>query len=103
MGWWPAAGMGVLSAAACAWDLLKEVTIIFIISTIVWLQVKQQEGNIAPPLTENWIKDLLSMPPPIRIRSSFPLSHSLPSGSFHKLLIIILQRADRMKTTITEN
>ena len=53
MGWWPAAGMGVLSAAACAWDLLKEVTIIFIISTIVWLQVKQQEGNTAPPAHQN--------------------------------------------------
>ena len=37
------------------------------------------------------------------IRSSFPLSHSLPSGSFHKPLILIHQRADRMKTTITEN
>ena len=29
------------SAAVCAWDLLKEVTIIFITSTIVWSQVKQ--------------------------------------------------------------
>ena len=28
---------------------------------------------------------------------------SLPSGSFHKLLILIHQRVDRMKTTITEN
>ena len=28
---------------------------------------------------------------------------SLPSGSFHKLLILIHQRADRMKTTITGN
>ena len=32
---WPAAGLGALSAAVCAWDLLKEVAIIFIISTIV--------------------------------------------------------------------
>ena len=39
---WPAAGLGALSAAVCAWDLLKEVAIIFIISTIVWSQVKQQ-------------------------------------------------------------
>ena len=31
--WWPAAGLGELSAAVCAWDLLKEVTIIFITST----------------------------------------------------------------------
>ena len=37
MSWrWPAAGSGALSAAVRAWDLLKEVTIIFITSTIVW-------------------------------------------------------------------
>ena len=30
-------------------------------------------------------------------------TQSLPSGSFHKLLILIHQRADRMKTTITGN
>ena len=34
--WWPAARSGALSAAVRAWDLLKEVTIIFITSTIVW-------------------------------------------------------------------
>ena len=28
-------GLGALSAAVCAWDLLKEVAIIFITSTIV--------------------------------------------------------------------
>ena len=33
--WWPAAGLGALSAAEHAWDLLKEVTIVFITSTIV--------------------------------------------------------------------
>ena len=33
-----------------AWDLLKEVTVIFITSTIVWPQVKQQRGNTAPPI-----------------------------------------------------
>ena len=32
------------------WDLLKEVAIIFLTSTIVWPQVKQQGGNIAPPI-----------------------------------------------------
>ena len=31
--WWPAAGWGALSVAVPAWDLLKEVTIIFITST----------------------------------------------------------------------
>ena len=37
---WPAAGLGALSVAVHAWDLLKEVTITFITSTIVWPQVK---------------------------------------------------------------
>ena len=36
---WPAAGPGALSEAVLAGDLLKEVTIIFITSTIVWPQV----------------------------------------------------------------
>ena len=36
-------------------------------------------------------------------KSQFPQSQSLPSGSFHKPLILIHQRTDRMKTTITEN
>ena len=43
------------------------------------------------------------MAPPTRTRPSFPLSQSLPSGSFHKPLILFHQMADRMKTTITEN
>ena len=77
--------------AVAAWDLLKEVAIIFISSTIVWLEVKQQGGNRAPPSTKNWIKDLLNMALPIRIRPSFPLSQSLPSGSFHKALIVTNQ------------
>ena len=33
--WWPAAGLGALSVAVHAWDLLKEVAIIFITPTIV--------------------------------------------------------------------
>ena len=37
VGWgWPAAGLGTLSITVHAWDLLKEVTIIFITSTIVY-------------------------------------------------------------------
>ena len=48
--WWPAAGSGALSAAVTAWDLSKEVAIIFITSTIVWPQVKQQGGNTALPI-----------------------------------------------------
>ena len=41
--------------------------------------------------------------PSIRFFSSFPLSQSLSSGSFHKPLILLHRRADRLKTTITEN
>ena len=37
----------------------------------------------------------------IRARPRFPHSQSLPSGSFHKPLILIHQRTDRMKTTVT--
>ena len=38
-----------------------------------------------------------------RIRPSFPLSQLLPSGSFHKPLTLLHQRADRLKTTTPEN
>ena len=54
--WWPAAGLGALSVAVSAWDLLKEVAIIFITSTTVWSQVNNMEGTQLHPSTENWIK-----------------------------------------------
>ena len=101
--WWPAAGLGALSAEVPARDLLKEVAIIFITSTIVWPQVNNRVGTQLHPSAENWIKDLLSMALPIRTRPSFPLSQSLPSGSFHKPFKLLHQRAERMKTTVTEN
>ena len=41
--------LGALSVAVHAWDLLKEVTIIFITSTIVLPQVNNR-GNTAPPI-----------------------------------------------------
>ena len=100
---WDPAGSGALSAAVRAGDLLKEVTIIFITATIVWPQVKKQGGTKPHPSTENWINNLLSMAPPMRTRPSFTLSQSFPSGSFHKPLILLHRRADRMKITITEN
>ena len=53
--------------------------------------------------TGKFTEDLLSPAPLIRTRPSFPLSQSLPPGSFHKPLILIHQRADRLKTIITEN
>ena len=42
---WPAAGLGAMSVAAHAWDILKEVAIIFITSTIVWPQVNSRENS----------------------------------------------------------
>ena len=91
------------SVAMCAWDLLKEVTIIFITSTIVWPQVDKRKGTQPQPSTENWIRDLLSMALPIRTKPSFPLSKSPPSASFHKPFILLHQMEDRLKTTVTEN
>ena len=95
--------MGALSGAVHAWDVLKEVTIMFITSTIVRPQVNNREVTQIHPSTKTWITDFLSMAPLIRTRASFPLSQFLPSGSFHKPLILLHQRADRLKTTITEN
>ena len=57
---WPAAGLGTLSVALSAWDVLKEVAIIFITSTTVLPRVKQQEGNTAPPINRKWITDQTS-------------------------------------------
>ena len=69
---------------------------------LVWPQVNNREGTQPHPSTENWIKDLLNMALPIRTKQ-FPLNHSLPSGSFHKPLTFLHQRADRLKTIITGN
>ena len=38
--------------------------------------------------------------PPIRARSRFPHSQTLPSGSFHKPINLLHQRADRMETQL---
>ena len=90
--WWPAAGLGALSVAVHAWDLLKEVAITF---------TAGREHSSTHQ--QNRIKDLLSTAQPIRTRPSFPLSQFLPSGSIHKPLILLHRRADTLKTTITEN
>ena len=81
---WPAAGSGALSTVVGAQDLLKEVAIRFIDSTIVWPQVKQQGGNTALPINT---KDLLSMALPIRTRPRFPPQsvspiRNLPEASY---------------------
>ena len=73
---WPASGLEALTAAVHAWDLLKEVTIIFITSAIVWPQVNNRKRTQPNPSKENLIKDLLSMALPIKTRPSFPLRQS---------------------------
>ena len=97
---WPAAGSGALVTTVRAQVLLKEVAFTVITPIIVCPQVKQQGGNTVLPINRRLDKVLLSQALPIRTRASFP--QSLPTGSFHKPLILIHQRADRMKTTITE-
>ena len=57
-------------------------------------QVKQQ-GQIYQQII--WMKVLLSTALPTRARSSFSHGRSLPSGSSHKPLSVIRQRADRSK------
>ena len=57
---------------------------IFQAGVLEWGAIASREGTQLHPSTENWIKDLLSMAPPIRTRPSFPFSQSLPSGSLHK-------------------
>ena len=92
--WWPAAGLGALSAAVSEWDLLKEVAIIFITSTLVWPQVKYREGTQPDPSKENWIKDLLSMAPPLE---QDPVSPSV-SVSHQEASISLLSFSDRGQT-----
>ena len=75
--WWLAAGLGALSVAVPAWDLLKEFAITFITSTIVWPQVNNREGTWPHPSTENWIKDLLSMARPPE-QTQFPCQSVFP-------------------------
>ena len=84
-----------LSIAVHAWDLLKEVTIIFINTTIVWPQVKSREGTQLHPLTENWIKDLLRMARPSEQDPVFPsVSLSHQEASISLLSFFIRGRTD---------
>ena len=47
------------------------------------------------PSADNWTKSSLSKALPTKARPSLSPHHSLSSGSFHKTLIFIRQRADR--------
>ena len=75
---WPASGLGAQSVAVDAWNLLKEVIIIFITSTVAWPQVHNRGETQLHPSIEDWIKDLLSMAPSMKTGPSFPLSQSVP-------------------------
>ena len=68
----------------------------FLIINIKWIQPLRL--FVFNPLITHFLPTFL-----IRTRPSFPHSQPLPSRRFHKLLILVLHRADRMKTTITEN
>ena len=45
--------MGALNVAVCTWDLLKEVSIIFITCTTVWPQINSRDRTQLYPPTEN--------------------------------------------------
>ena len=66
-------------------DLLKEVSIILITSTIVWPQVSSRKGTQFHSSTKNWIKDLLSLALTISTKPSFTFRQSLPSASYSSL------------------
>ena len=70
--WWPAVGSGALSVAAHAQDFLKEVPVIFITSTIVWPQVKQQGGNTAPPINRKLDERCTEHGPTHQNKTQFP-------------------------------
>ena len=85
---WVSSGMlrrlGALTVAVHAWDMLMEVAIIFITSTIAWTKVNNREGTQLHPSTEIWIKDLLIIDPTHQNKTQFPpqsLSHHEPSIS----------------------
>ena len=52
-------------------------------------------GTQPYPSVDNWIKGLLSKALPTRARLSFSHHQSVPSGSLHKPLSLLHQRADR--------
>ena len=63
----------------CPWDFPGKSTGVgchCLLPSIVWPQVSDREGTQPHPSTENCIKDLLSMAPPIRTRHSCPQSVS---------------------------
>ena len=79
----------------------------FLVGSNILLSVVQQRVSILE-FSQETMSACTFTPPswvalPIRTRPSFTQSQSVPSGSFHKPRILIHQRTERMKTTITEN
>ena len=58
-------------------------------------QTTNREGAQPHPSVDNWIEVLLSTALPTRARLSFSHHQSFPSGSLHKPLSFLHQRADR--------
>ena len=97
---------GTESSSVCMrhFDLSSTYTRLSLSSLPPWEfgpRSSNREGTQPHPATENLT--FTEYGPPIKTRPCFTLSQSLPSGSFHKPLIPIHHRANRMKTTITEN
>ena len=90
------------SAVSCNFGVLREDEC-YRYHSLASGQTTGREHSTHPTSTENWVKDLLSMAPPNRARPIFPHSQSFLSRSFHKPLILIHQRADRMETIVKEN
>ena len=89
--WWTVAGLGALSVTVHAWDLLREVTFIFITSTLVWSQVNSRKGTQLHPSTENGLKIYWAWLCPSEQDPVSSLSQSIPSGSFHKPFSLLHQ------------
>ena len=65
--------VGGTECAMPAWDLLKEVAIISITSTIPWPQVEQQGENTAPPINRKLDSRFTEHGPAYQTRPSFPI------------------------------
>ena len=70
-----------MTVAVHAWDVLKEVAIIFITSTKVWPQVNSREGTQLHPSTENWIKEQDLVSPSVSLSHEEAFITSYPSPS----------------------
>ena len=83
--WWPAAGLGALSVAVHAWDLLKEVTIIFI-------KVKVKPLSRVRLFATPWTAAYQAPPSMVFSRQEYWSGVSLPSlkGQDRMTYIIIL-------------